>query len=170
MKIANIRECEEVMEDEMIEPVVFDETRNSLYRQLEESPGLFDTYGILADRLEELGYLSLAHAYRWCWKRQKSPHKRMNYAAYGMGLYHKGRKVPSNFRWGWYSVSVEASFHIPNVWPVVDIFPHILPSLLMPSKHCFFPTHTAAMFQLATWLLAIKNIWELEPAKEAGLQ
>jgi hypothetical protein len=76
--------------------------RDALYAHCEANPGDLACYGALADELDDLGYASIAHAYRWMSRRGIYPHLRLNYGVRRDRVVYKGRKVPARFRWGWH--------------------------------------------------------------------
>jgi hypothetical protein len=142
---------------------ISDLDRDALYKLFEKSPGDLAAYGGMADRLDELGYASLAHAYRWMWKRGKWPHKRERYATPGGRV--PGRSVPAPFRWGWYSEKTGGST-IRDVYPSVPREPHGLPRVLLFAPHKYYPSHAAAVMDLATWLQRLKSTHDLEPPRK----
>jgi hypothetical protein len=136
--------------------------RDAMYRQFEDSPGDFTAYLVLADMLDELGYAKLAYAFRWMGARRLCPHKRERYVAPGATA---GKAVPMTFRWAWYR---EPSLdRLSDTFPRVSVLPHALAKQLLPARHCYYPSHQAAVMDLAKRLQRLKDVYTLEPRKVA---
>lgn len=142
-----------------------DPDRDAMYRAFEESPGDLAGYGAMADRLDELGYHALAHAYRWMQRRGKWPHRRTQYI--DPVTRKPGRKVPKRFRWAWYA---EQTWHewVP-AYPESKRSHHHLASLLMAAEQRVYPSHQAAVMDLAKWLQRLKDCYDLDPSWRKGL-
>lgn len=139
----------------------------AMYAVIEADPSELSAYGGIADMLEELGYASLPHAYRWCMRRGRFPHMRMRYAARGV----PGRQVPQKFRWAWYIEPVRwgSDYLIRGTWPMSKRVHHGLPALLIRGEQKVYPSHSAAMMDLAKWLQGLRECWELEEPKRKEL-
>jgi hypothetical protein len=130
----------------------------AFYRLFEKSPGDFAAYGAVADALDEDGWNSLAHAFRWMALRQKHPHKRSNYRGWHS---QKGRKVPGKHRWAWYS---EAGRKWNIAEPIIDPDVCRLPPLLiMSAEQKVFASHQAAVMWLAARLSDIGATYLAQP-------
>lgn len=145
-----------------------DPDRDALYKLFEDSPGDLAAYGGMADRLDELGYASLAYAYRWMQRRGKWPHKRTHY----VGDLHQ-RKVPARFRWAWYAEDVQREGRGPSGREVAGVLPgsrhkwHSLPPLLLPGEQKVYASHQAAVMDLAKWLDRLRDAYALDGPKGA---
>lgn len=149
----------------------------AMYKAIEVDPSDLTAYGAIADLLQELGYESLPHAYRWCQRRGKWLHRRTHYARATGPWYSivQGRRCPLKFRWAWYVESpVPTSSRLAELvpapgWPKSLLKYHDLPSLLIPGDQKVYPTHGAAMGDLAKWLEKLRECYELDEPKEKGL-
>lgn len=123
----------------------------------EETPGDLAGYGVVADRFDELGYASIAHAFRWMHRRGIWPHKRLFYVT-SPGQ----RKVPPKNRWAWYD-----EFHDPpRLLPVPATYAsHRLPALVAYAPQMLFASHQAAVMLLASRLSVLKSAYETDPPK-----
>lgn len=142
------------------EPETMTDDLRAAFAQLEASPGDLAGYGAVADMLEELGDTFLPHAYRWMMHRQKFPHKRTHYVG---DLHH--RKVPARFRWAWYASPAAPSdrAEVPRVVPGSRLVLHSLPSIVMTGDQRVYPSHAAAVADLAAWLHLLKSAYDLDP-------
>lgn len=144
-----------------------DPDRDALYRLFEESPGDLAAYGAMADRLDELGYASLAHAYRWMGRRGKWPHKRTHY----VGDLHQ-RKVPARYRWAWYAQDLfresgaGGGKEVDGVLPGSRLKYHSLSPLLLSGDQSVHPSHQAAVMALARWLQDLKDVHDLDAPRK----
>lgn len=142
--------------------------RDAFHKLFETAPDdPFTAYGAMGDLMDETGYASLAHAYRWMMRRQKRPHCRTHYVG---DSHHK--KVPARFRWAWYA---EGNWpdrggpglrEVPGVLPGSRINYHSLPSLVMSGDQRVYPSHAAAVMDLAKWLQRLKDAYDLESPKK----
>lgn len=137
--------------------------RDAFHKQFEEAPGDLTAYGAMGDLMDELGYPTLAHAYRWMGRRGVFPHRRTHY----VGDSHQ-RKVPKSFRWAWYSgrVMLTERSEVPNVLPGSRLKWHSLPALVMSGDQRVYPSHAAAVMDLAKWLARLKEAYDIEPPKK----
>ena len=142
--------------------------RDAFHKLFEGAPDdPFAAYGAMADLMDEIGYASLAHAYRWMMHRGKRPHKRTHY----VGDLHE-KKVPEKFRWAWYAQdefresSLGGLKEVPNVLPGSRLRYHSLPPLLLPGTQKVYPSHAAAVMDLAKWLQCLKDTHDLAPPKK----
>lgn len=134
----------------------------AMLRQFEETPGDLTAYGVMADRLDELGMADLAHAYRWMSRRGRYPHQRTRY----IGDMHQ-RKVPERFRWAWYAMDAYDEKHggrreVPGVLPASRLRFHSLPALVMVGEQRVYRSHDAAVDELAFWLKRLKDAYSVE--------
>lgn len=144
---------------------ISDVERDALYKLFEESPGDLACYGAMADRLDELGYHSLAYAYRWMQRRGKWPHKRTHY----VGDLHQ-RAVPKRFRWAWYADATRPNGReVPGVLPGGTLKFHTLSPLLLPGPQKVYASHQAAVMDLAKWLQELRDGYDLDEPKKKGL-
>ncbi len=146
--------------------------RDALYALFEREPGDAAAYGAMGDLMDELGYAKRAHAYRWMARRRKWPHLRTNYANVTGGLGYsvvKARKCPAKFRFAWYMETYGSAEAPAPGWPKSPIGNHWLPSILIPKEQHLYPSHAAAVEDLAKWLHKLRAAWELDEPKRGGL-
>lgn len=140
-----------------------------MYKTFEESPGDLAGYGAMADKLDELGYAKLAHAFRWMSFRGVWPHKRTHYGVYNGNT--QGRKVPKNARWAWYKrEALIGEGRKTDAFPRELISTHSLPFLLIrnhPQKT--FAFHQEAVMWLADRLAELQVEYAAHPPKPKGL-
>lgn len=153
------------MSDELPDTAL-DLERDAMYRAFEEAPGDLAGYGAMADRLDELGYPALAHAYRWMQRRGKWPHKRTHYADPSG---RPCRRVPGRFRWAWYEGADAPRGAVGGVFPAAPRATHALSPLLLPGRQKVYASHQAAVMDLAKWLRELKDVYDLDEPKKAGL-
>lgn len=144
---------------------VADPDRDAMLRLFEEEPGDLAAYGVMADRMDELGYANIAHAYRWMSLRGKYPHRRERYCSFSG---RSGRKVPDQFRWAWYEESPHRTQTAGSL-PVSPLALHSLPRLVIPGEQKVFGSHAAAVMALAGWLKRLRDAYDVEPPKTKGL-
>ena len=138
--------------------------RDAFYKQFEAAPGDLTGYGAMADLMDERGHPALAHAYRWMCKRGRWPHQRTHY----VGDLHQ-RKVPARFRWAWYGEHLyptPGSSEVPGVLPGSRVAHHVLPALIMTGEQRVYPSHAAAVMDLAKWLQRLKEAYDIEPPRK----
>ncbi len=140
--------------------------RDAMYAAFEKSPGDLAGYGAMADELTDLGYESIAHAFRWMSRRRVWPHKRTHYSS---GV-RPGRKVPERFRWAWYESWMYVAHRnismVPGVLPAARRVDHSLPPLVMTGTQKVFPSHQAAVMWLAGQLAQLKATWDVDDPKQ----
>lgn len=138
--------------------------RDAFHRQFEEAPGDLTAYGAMADLMDETGYPALAHAYRWMCRREKFPHRRERY----VGDLHE-RKVPPKFRWAWYGEGYWPRYEkqpMPGLLPESPFAYHALNGIVMVGKQHVYPSHAAAVMDLAKWLARLREVYDVEPPKK----
>lgn len=151
----------------MTADTVPDPDRDALFKVFEETPGDLAAYGAMADRLDELGYASLAHAYRWMQRRGKWPHKRTHYVSDLLM-----RKVPARFRWAWYAQDLFREKQAGGAKEVSGVLPgsrlayHSLSPLLLSGKQSVHPSHQSAVMALARWLQDLKDVHDLDAPRK----
>lgn len=150
--------------------VVSDPDRDAMYRHFEAHPGDLAGYGAMADKLDEIGYPKLAHAFRWMSHRGVWPHKRKFYTR-GVS---PGRKVPAKFGWAWYSKhgnenSTLDTVNTRSVGPRSLHKNHALASLVMVGDQKVFASHQQAVMWLAGQLDRLQRDYSVYPPKKSGL-
>lgn len=113
--------------------------------------GDLDSYGALADKLDEFGYAKLAHAYRWMCHRRVHPLDR--WPRRGAFVMQTSR---SNLRWSW--ISDEYSKIIYG-----------LPPELIGRPQRYFRSHQAAVMWLADRLAALAVLYSVHRSEPKGL-
>lgn len=134
----------------------------AMYRRFEDEPGDRTAYGVTADMLDDCGWDSLAHAFRWMCGRGKWPHRREWYALGGGAT----KKVPAKYRFAWYREGLTTSTTTGGIaLPKSEFASHALPPLVIPGGQMLYPSHQAAVMALAKWLQELRDAIAVEPAR-----